>query len=80
MHIVRKPRYVYAEFTQVYAAYVGLRRGQFADVHGDRYPWISMGISMDIHGYLLDIFLDITLDIDLGILRISGMDKKFGSS
>jgi hypothetical protein len=30
-HIVRKPKYVYAEFTQVYAAYVGLRRGQFAD-------------------------------------------------
>jgi hypothetical protein len=31
-HIVRKPKYVYAWFTQVYAAYVGLRRGQFADV------------------------------------------------
>jgi hypothetical protein len=29
-HIVRKPKYVYAEFTQVYA-YVGLRTGQFAD-------------------------------------------------
>jgi hypothetical protein len=30
-HIVRKPKYVYTDFTQVYAAYMGLRRGQFAD-------------------------------------------------
>ena len=30
-HIVHKPKYVYAKFTQVYSAYVGLRRGQFAD-------------------------------------------------
>jgi hypothetical protein len=30
-HIVHKPKKVHAEFTQVYAAYVGLRRGQFAD-------------------------------------------------
>jgi hypothetical protein len=35
-HIVRKPKYVHAEFTQVYAAYVGLRRGQFADGAGRR--------------------------------------------
>ena len=30
-HIVRKPEYVYARFTQVYAAYAGLRGGQLAD-------------------------------------------------
>ncbi len=36
---------------------------------------ISMGLSLDIKGYLFDISLDITLDIDLDNLRISGMGK-----